>query len=81
MASRTARLKRFCGVATLCLGTLCNLIGVAFVCLGFSTDNWTHISVSRGRIMKEIHIRNDSVLAELYETDPRYFDRVEGIFR
>ena len=65
----------------MCLGTLTNLVGVAFVCLGFSTDNWTHISVSRGKIMETIHTNNDTVLAEDFEADPRFFDRVEGIFR
>ena len=71
-----------CSVITLCVATITCLISVAFMGIAFSTDNWLHISVDRGRLLSSDRILSRTNINEdTLKNDPKYFDRVQGIFR
>ena len=74
------RVRRFLAVNTLCIAAMSTLIGLSLVGIGFSTDNWKHISVNRIGVLT---LLNASKLENNQDFffDHRYFDRVEGMFR
>ena len=76
----TLRVRRFLAVNTLCIAAMSTLIGLSLVGIGFSTDNWKHISVDRIGVLTTLNASNLETDQDFF-FDHRYFDRVEGMFR
>ena len=80
MAGFSLRVRRFLAVNTLCIAAMSTLVGLSLVGIGFSTDNWKHISVNRIGVLTILNTSNIEENKEFF-VDQRYFDRVEGMFR
>merc|ERR1712029_61362 len=80
MGVLTLRVRRFLAVNTLCIAAMSTLIGLSLVGIGFSTDNWKHISVDRIGVLTTLNASNLETDQDFF-FDHRYFDRVEGMFR
>ncbi len=65
-----------CNVSTLCVAAITTLVSAALVGIAFSTDNWTHISVDRIQLGERLAQLN--IADEEFQSDYRYFDRVQG---
>lgn len=69
------------------MASISTLVSLGLVGLSFATDNWKHISVNRGNLNKVINSTNiasnssHDVNHQDLHNEPRYFDRVEGLFR
>eukprot|EP00093_Oithona_nana_P000767 00767.XXX_1370_261_1 [CDS] Oithona nana genome sequencing. len=75
------RVRRFLAVNTLCIAAMSTLIGLSLVGIGFSTDNWKHISVNRIGVLTTLNESKLETDQQDFLFDHRYFDRVEGMFR
>ena len=75
------RVQRFLAVNTLCIAAMSTLIGLSLVGIGFSTDNWKHISVNRIGVLTTLNESKLETDQQDFLFDHRYFDRVEGMFR
>lgn len=64
---------------TLSVGTIGAVVAVVCLSVGFGTDNWHEIRVNRTVIRARLQA-NEEMLKEM-DTDVKYFDRDEGLFR
>lgn len=71
-----------CSAVSLSLATICAVIAVALLGIGFGTDNWTYIDVDRTRLQLRLADENSASLTDPnFGSNQIYFTRTNGLFR
>lgn len=68
-----------CSAVTLSVATIGAVVAVSCLAIAFGTDNWYEIRIKREELEKELD--GNAILQEMFQSDIRFFDRDEGIFR
>uniref|UniRef100_A0A6G1SEG3 Claudin domain-containing protein 1 n=1 Tax=Aceria tosichella TaxID=561515 RepID=A0A6G1SEG3_9ACAR len=69
-----------CSTITLSISTILSILAIACLVISFTTDDWYEYRLDRNKTRNQT-IGPDGLVKPEFDTDPRYFNRDEGLFR